>query len=245
MEFRGPDWKLVVLRGMHSYLPQIISAYRMEENLRHGEIEWVVELRILETRGQPQPPHPNTKTILGRYPIVFGDIPLGWPHDRGFEHIIELKTRVQAVITTPYIYLKVYQGEIERGILELLELGHIRPNSSPFSSSVILVIKKKDGTLQMCMCTMGKVHYSEIFSNNDHDNDIEPGADEGDSGTYAVREPPPPPPPGGEPFTPSRGVFYSLCGVPRYLTLQSRGTMQGHCVSVLVYSGATHKFIDA
>ena len=35
-------------------------------------------------------------------------------------------------------------------IKELLELGYIRPNSSPFASSVVLV-KKKDGTLRMCI----------------------------------------------------------------------------------------------
>ena len=35
-------------------------------------------------------------------------------------------------------------------IKELLELGYIRPNSSPFASLVVLV-KKKDGTLRMCI----------------------------------------------------------------------------------------------
>ena len=39
MEFNGPDSKLVVLRGMHSYPPQIVSTYRMEVDLRHGDIE--------------------------------------------------------------------------------------------------------------------------------------------------------------------------------------------------------------
>jgi hypothetical protein len=29
-------------------------------------------------------------------------------------------------------------------------MGHIRPNSSPFASSIVLV-KKKDGTLRMCI----------------------------------------------------------------------------------------------
>ena len=35
-------------------------------------------------------------------------------------------------------------------IKELLELGYVRSSSSPFASSVVLV-KKKDGTLRMCI----------------------------------------------------------------------------------------------
>ena len=43
----------------------------------------------------------------------------------------------------------MYKDEIEKTIKELMELGYIRPSSSPFVSSMLLV-KKKDGTLQMC-----------------------------------------------------------------------------------------------
>ena len=54
------------------------------------------------------------------------------------------------MITTPYIHPKRYKDEIEKTIKELLELGYIWPSSSPFASSMVLV-KKKDGTLQMCI----------------------------------------------------------------------------------------------
>jgi hypothetical protein len=45
---------------------------------------------------------------------------------------------------------KAYKDEIEKTIKELLAMGHIRPSSSPIASSVVLV-KKKDGTLRMCI----------------------------------------------------------------------------------------------
>jgi len=88
--------------------------------------------------------------ILDRYPIVFGDIPPGQPPNKRFEHTIELEPGVQGVITTPYRHPKAYKDEIKKAIRELLALGHIRPSSSPFASSVVLV-KKKDGTLRMCI----------------------------------------------------------------------------------------------
>ena len=53
------------------------------------------------------------------------------------------------MITTPYRHPKAYQDEIERAIQELLALGHIRPSTSPFASSVVLV--KKDDTFRMCI----------------------------------------------------------------------------------------------
>ena len=53
------------------------------------------------------------------------------------------------MITTPYRHTKAYWDEIEWAIQELLALG-IRPSTSPFASSVVLV-KKKDDTLGICI----------------------------------------------------------------------------------------------
>jgi len=146
MEFMVPDGKLVALRGMQSYPPQTVLAHRMEADLRHGDIAWAVELRILEVGGQAQSPPADIQALLDRYAVVFEDI----PPDRGFEHTIELEPGIQAIITTPYRHPKAYKDEIEKAIQALLALGHIRPSSSPFTSSVVLV-KKKDGTLRMCI----------------------------------------------------------------------------------------------
>lgn len=108
-----------------------------------------MELRISKIGGQTKPPHPDIQTILDRYSVVFGDIPLGQPLDRGFKHTIELEPGVQAVITTPYRHPKAYNDEIERAINEFLSLGHIRPSFSPFASSI--VVEKKHWNLRMCI----------------------------------------------------------------------------------------------
>jgi hypothetical protein len=43
-----------------------------------------------------------------------------------------------------------FKDEIEKAIKELLEMGHIKLRSSPFASSIVLVLKK-DGTMRMCI----------------------------------------------------------------------------------------------
>jgi hypothetical protein len=52
------------------------------------------------------------------------------------------------VITTPYRHPRRFQDEIEKTIKELLAMGHIKPRSSPFASSVVLVLKK-DCTMRL------------------------------------------------------------------------------------------------
>jgi hypothetical protein len=49
-----------------------------------------------------------------------------------------------------YRHPKKYKDDIEKAIKELLNMGHIRPSSNPFASSVVQV-KKKDGTMRMCI----------------------------------------------------------------------------------------------
>ena len=85
-----------------------------------------------------------------KYDRVFNDIPPGRPPDRGIEHIIELEEGTKPMMVTPYRHPKRLKDEIEKTIKELLAMGHIRPSKSPFASLVVLV-KKKDGTLRMCI----------------------------------------------------------------------------------------------
>jgi hypothetical protein len=82
--------------------------------------------------------------------LVFWMIPPRRPPDRGFEHTIELEAGDTPVITVSYRHPKRVKDKIEKEIKEFLAMGHIRPITSPFASSVVLVLKKDD-TLQMCI----------------------------------------------------------------------------------------------
>jgi hypothetical protein len=61
-----------------------------------------------------------------------------------------LEEGAKPVITTPCRHPKKFKDEIGKAIKELLDMDHIRPSSSPFASLIVLV-KKKDGTTRMCI----------------------------------------------------------------------------------------------
>ena len=87
---------------------------------------------------------------MSKYERVFRDLPQGKPPDRGVDHIIELEIGTQPIKMNPYRHPKGIRDDIEEAIKELLELGLIRPSSSQYASSVVMV-KKKDGTLRTCI----------------------------------------------------------------------------------------------
>jgi hypothetical protein len=124
----------------------------MERIFRHGEVAYATKCLIttwMDSDGQQQY-QIEIETLLGRHQQVFGPLPPGRPLDKGFEHTIELEEGAIPTITRPYRHPQRFKDEIEKAIKEFLAMGHIKPNSSPFVSSVVLVLKK-DGTMRICI----------------------------------------------------------------------------------------------
>lgn len=152
MSFRDTSGSRVVLRGMSTGAPQAVSGKRMEQIFRHGDVAYATEC-LMTTRKDSEGReryHPQIRKLLSQYELVFGPIPSGRPPNMGFEHTIELEVGVTPMNTALYRYPKRFKYEIEKAIKELLAMGHIRPNTKPFASSVVLVLKK-DNTLRMCI----------------------------------------------------------------------------------------------
>jgi len=63
----GPYGMLALLMIIHYYPPHRFSAHQMEEDLQHGEIEWVVELWISETRALKNLIHLDILALLERH----------------------------------------------------------------------------------------------------------------------------------------------------------------------------------
>jgi hypothetical protein len=87
---------------------------------------------------------------LDKYPKVF-EVPTTLPPSKGeHDHSIPLLLGNQPPNSRPYRYPFAQKNEIEKMVQELLKAGVIRHSTSPYSSPVVMVLKK-EGTWRMCL----------------------------------------------------------------------------------------------
>ena len=98
------------------------------------------EKKEIKSRSQP---------VVDEFEQVFRDIP-GLPPIREVEFSIELKPGTQPISRTPYRMAPIELVELKKQLDELIEQGFIRPSASPWGAPVLFV-KKKEGTLRMCI----------------------------------------------------------------------------------------------
>ena len=88
--------------------------------------------------------------VVREFPDVFPDVLPGLPPDRQLEFTIDLEPGAAPISKAPYRMAPKELGELKMQPQELLDLGFIRPSVSPWGAPVLFV-KKKDGTLRMCI----------------------------------------------------------------------------------------------
>ncbi|KAH9802372.1 hypothetical protein KPL71_001357 [Citrus sinensis] len=91
---------------------------------------------------------PDMQQLLSEFEDVFQE-PSKLPPLREIDHHIPLKKGTQPINVRPYRYAYFQKAEIEKQVRTMLNLGIIRPSTSPFSSHVLLV-KNKDDTWRFC-----------------------------------------------------------------------------------------------
>lgn len=72
------------------------------------------------------------------------------PPERSCDHSIPLVPRAKTVQIRPYRYSPALKDEVEKQVADMLEKGIIQHSASAFASLVLLV-KKKDGTWRFCV----------------------------------------------------------------------------------------------
>jgi hypothetical protein len=88
--------------------------------------------------------------VVREYPDVFPDELPGMPPDRDVEFVIELQPGTAPISKRPYRMPPKELAELKKQLQELLDKGYIRPSSSPWGCPALFV-KKKDGSLRMCV----------------------------------------------------------------------------------------------
>nr|AAX96594.1 retrotransposon protein, putative, Ty3-gypsy sub-class [Oryza sativa Japonica Group]AAX96644.1 retrotransposon protein, putative, Ty3-gypsy sub-class [Oryza sativa Japonica Group]ABA93204.1 retrotransposon protein, putative, Ty3-gypsy subclass [Oryza sativa Japonica Group] len=88
--------------------------------------------------------------VVQQFPDVFPEDLPGMPPDRDIEFIIDLIPGTAPISKRPYQMPVNELEELKKQIRELQEKGFVRPSSSPWGAPVLFV-KKKDGSMRMCV----------------------------------------------------------------------------------------------
>jgi hypothetical protein len=88
-------------------------------------------------------------SVLQEFEDIFKEIP-GWPPKRDICFSIHLVLEAAPILNTPYRMRTPKLKELQMKLEELLKKVYIHPSVSP-SGAPILFVKKKDGTLRLCI----------------------------------------------------------------------------------------------
>ena len=88
--------------------------------------------------------------VIKEFPNVFPKELLGIPDEREVDLSIEVVQGTTPISRAPYCMVPTKLKELKTQLQELLDKGFVRPSVSPWGAP-ILFVKKKNGTLRMCI----------------------------------------------------------------------------------------------
>jgi hypothetical protein len=103
----------------------------------------------MEETPKDKVPNLEDHAVLEYFEVVFKEV-LGLPPKRDIDFSINLIPGVAPVLKTPYRMSTPKLKELQMQLEELLKKGYIRPSVSPWGA-LVLFVKKKDGTLRLCI----------------------------------------------------------------------------------------------
>jgi hypothetical protein len=127
---------------------EIISSHRMEKLLKKGHSDIISQLHAIQATETPSMSQ-DLQSILSKHRVVFST-PQGLSPSRGVhDHSIPLVPGILPPNIHPYHHPFSQKNEIEKMVKKLLNTGVIRPSMNPYSSLVVMVLKKEGS---WCMC---------------------------------------------------------------------------------------------
>ncbi|KAK8538929.1 hypothetical protein V6N12_034633 [Hibiscus sabdariffa] len=144
---KTPDDRTVILVGeRRGYLSNVVSVLTANRMIRKGYEVFLAT--ILNTKGSLSQIE-EIRTVR-EFPDVFLEELPGLPPDRDVEFEIETYPGSAPISMAPYRMAPKELKELKIQLQELLDRGFIRPSSSPWGAPVLFV-KKKDGSLRLCI----------------------------------------------------------------------------------------------
>ncbi|KAL0544466.1 hypothetical protein IC582_019581 [Cucumis melo] len=145
--FKKLGFPEVVFRGMRKVVPRsLISVLKAEKLLRKGYTAFLSHV-VVEQREKLKP---EDVPVVKEFLDVFLDDLSGFPPDREIEFTIELLPRTTPISQTHFRMAPSELKELKVQLQELVDKGYIKPSVSPWGTPVLFV-KKKDGTLRLCI----------------------------------------------------------------------------------------------
>ena len=144
---RTPNEDEVTFIGERSnHLSNVISATTARIMVRKGcEAYLAYVIDTVKAR-----PSVSDIPTVSDFSVVFPEELPGLPPHREIEFAIDVVPGAPPASITPYRMAPLELKELKLKLQELLEKGFIRPSVSPWGAPVLFV-KKKDGTLQLCI----------------------------------------------------------------------------------------------
>ncbi|XP_060974274.1 uncharacterized protein LOC133039400 [Cannabis sativa] len=124
-----------------------ISALKARDLLRSGCVGF---LAVVVDSSKPVLLGPEEVKVVKEFLDVFPEELPGLPPQREIDFVIDLIPGAEPVSKAPYRMAPAELKELKIQLQGMLDLGFTRPSVSPWGAPVLFV-KKKDGTLRMCI----------------------------------------------------------------------------------------------
>ncbi|GJS18433.1 putative reverse transcriptase domain-containing protein [Tanacetum coccineum] len=128
----------------------IISCTKAQKYVLQGCHVFLAHITIKETGDKSKKKQLQDVPIVKNFPEVFPEDLPGLPPTRQVEFHIDLVPGATPVAQAPYRLAPSEMKELADQLQELSDKGFIRPSWSPWGAPVLFV-KKKDGSLRMCV----------------------------------------------------------------------------------------------